>query len=145
MENVMRMYSSILAGLAGLALVAGAPFSSQAQSSKSWGPKHTTYWSTEATGMHDPGKFMAPTMLPTAQPPVTQIQYRQQTRQQRMYYQPAGKRVRAQMRVRQQQPGMRPGQPPANQGPPPAERTDQPPPNTSPGAPPSQGQQPVPK
>jgi hypothetical protein len=136
------MFSTLLAGLAGLALVAGAPFSSQAQSSKSWGPKHTTYWSTEATGEHEPGKFMqTQAMTPPAVQPAAQPG-------QRMYYQPQGKRVRAQQRVRQpqtrlrqQQPQMKPGEP--TQGTPPAERTDQPPADAKPSAPPSQGQQPM--
>jgi hypothetical protein len=137
----MRMYSTLLAGLAGLALAAGAS-SGQAQE-RSWGPKHTTFWSSDATGKHDPGKFMDTGMQPTTQPSVIQVQDQPRARQQRMYYQPTGKKVRAQMRVRQQQPGIKPGQPPANQGTPPAERSDQPPPNTSPGAPPSQGQPPA--
>ena len=139
----MRMTSSIyLVGALGVALAAGAS-TAQAQDSKSWGPNHTTYWSSTATGSHDPGKFMQqPTMDPAAIQPTTNLG------QQQMNYQPAGKRVSAQMRVRQpqtrprqQQPAVKP---PMKEGktPPPTERSDQPPGDAKPSAPPSQGQAP---
>jgi hypothetical protein len=143
--SVMRMFSTLLAGIAGLALVAGAPFSSQAQegSSKSWGPKHTTFWSSDSTGSHDPGKFMQqPSMGPSA------IQPTADPGQQQMNYQPTGKRVTSQMRVRQPQTRLRqqqPAKPPMKQGtqPPPTERSDQPPSDAKPSAPPSQGEPPA--
>lgn len=121
----MRKMSFILAAATGLALAAGS-----AHAQQSWGPKHTTYWNSDATGKFAPGQFMTPTTpatVPAAAPPGPQMQA--PARQQRMYYQPATKRVRAPMRVRQQQPGMRPGQPPANAAP-------------SEGQPPQQNQQP---
>jgi hypothetical protein len=131
----MRKIPFVLAA-ASLALAAGA-----AQAQQSWGPKHTTYWSSDATGKYQPGQFMTSAM-PVVQPPAAP-QMQAPARQQRMYYQPAAKRMRAPMRVRQQQPGMRPGQPPANQGMPPAERGEQPPADAKPSAPPSQGQPPM--
>jgi len=133
----MRKIPLVLTAAVSLALAAGA-----AQAQQSWGPKHTTYWNSDATGKFEPGQFMTSTM-PTTQPPTTDAQLQAPARQQRMYYQPAGKRVRTQMRVRQQQPNMRPGQPPANQGTPPAERGEQPPADAEPSAPPSQGQPPM--
>lgn len=120
----------LLAGAMGLAL-AGAS-TAQAQSGTSWGPKHTTYWNSDSTGKHEPGAFMTPGM-PMAQPATMQQDMRAPVRPQRMYYQAPGKKVRAQMRLRQQQPGMKPGAPP--------EGAEQPP-NVKPSAPPSRGQQP---
>src|SRR5689334_17716319 len=103
--TVMRNISLALTAAASLALAAGA-----AHAEQSWGTKNTTYWSSEATGTYEPGQFVTTTM-PTTQPPVTQVQMQTPARQQRMYYQPAHKRVRAPMRVRQQHPNMAPGQP----------------------------------
>ena len=131
----MRKIPLVLAAAASLALATAA------HAQQSWGPKHTTYWSSEATGKFAPGQFMTST-IPLMQPPAD-VRMQAPVRQQRMYYQPAGKRVRTQMRVRQQQPNMRPGQPPANQGTPPAERGEQPPADAEPSAPPSQGQPPM--
>ena len=132
----MHKIHIVLTAAASLVIAAGA-----AQAQQSWGPKHTTYWNSDSTGKFEPGQFMATTMLPTAQPATTQIQMRTQMRPQRMYYQQPGKRVRAPMRVRQQQPPMKQGQPP--QGAPPAERTDQPPADAKPSAPPTQGEPPA--
>ncbi len=127
----MRKIPLVLGAAASLVLAAGA-----AQAQQSWGPKHTTYWSSDATGKFAPGQFMTSTM-PVMQP-LAGPQMQAPVRQQRMYYQPANKRMRAPMRVRQQQPGARPGQPPAEAAPsaPPTE-----------GRPPMQNQQPgqVPK
>ena len=137
----MRMTSSLyLVGALGVALATGAA-TAQAQDSKSWGPKHTTYWSTESTGTHEPGQFMQqPAMDPAA------IQPTAQPGQQQMNYQPTGKRV-TQMRVRQPQTRLRqqqPAKPPMKEGmqPPPTERSDQPPGDAKPSAPPSQDQKP---
>jgi hypothetical protein len=123
----MRKIPLVLGAAASIVLAAGA-----ARAQQSWGPKHTTYWSSDATGKFAPGQFMTSTM-PVMQPPAAP-EMQAPVRQQRMYYQPANKRMRAPMRVRQQ----RPGQPPAEaapSGPP----TD--------GQPPMQNQQPgqVPK
>jgi len=138
----MRMTSSLyLVGALGVALATGAA-TAQAQDSKSWGPKHTTYWSTESTGTHEPGQFMQqPAMDPAA------IQPTAQPGQQQMNYQPTGKRVTSQMRVRQPQTRLRqqqPAKPPMKEGmqPPPTERSDQPPGDAKPSAPPSQDQKP---
>jgi hypothetical protein len=117
----MRKIPLILGAAASLVLAAGA-----AQAQQSWGPKHTTYWSSDATGKFAPGQFMTST-LPVTQPP-TAPAMRAPARQQRMYYQPANTRMRAPMRVRQQQPGARPGQPPAE---------------ATPSAPPTEGQPPM--
>jgi hypothetical protein len=133
----MRMYSTLLAGALGLALAAGAS-TAQAQSSTSWGPKHTTFWSSDSTGKYEPGQFMGQSTQPMAQPAGTQLM-QDQPRQKRMFYQAPGKR--AQMRVRQQQPGMKPGKPGDPAAAPPAERGAQPPSDVKPSAPPS-GQQP---
>ena len=132
----MRKIPLVMAAAASFALTAGA-----AQAQQSWGPAHTTYWNSDATGKFEPGQFMTPA-TPAMQPPATQGEIQAPAPRQRMYYQPAGKRVRTQTRVRQQQPNVRPGQPPANQGTPPAERSEQPPADAKPSAPPSQGQPP---
>ena len=130
----MRMYSTLLAGALGLALVAGA---TTAQAQSSWGPSHTTYWSSDSTGKYEPGQFMTPSTQPMAQPAGTQLM-QDQPRQKRMFYQAPGKR--AQMRVRQQQPAMKPGDPAAA---PPAERGAHPPSDVKPSAPPTQGEPPA--
>jgi hypothetical protein len=125
----MRIYV-LLAGAMGLAL-AGAS-TAQAQSSTSWGPKHTTFWSSDSTGKFESGQFMTPS-TPAMVQPVTgqQPDMRAPTRPQRMYYQAPGKKIRAQMRPRQQQPGMKPGAPEGAQ-----------PPDAKPSAPPARGQTP---
>lgn len=140
----MLRHLTLVAG--GFALAAGLPFASLAQqgAAKSWGPSHTTYWSTEATGNIEPGKSFDIPMVAT-QPAA-------QAGPQRLYYRPPAKRTRAttpgarpgaQMRPRQQQQKpAKPAQPPTDQGAqPPAERGQQPPADAKPGAPPS-GQQP---
>jgi hypothetical protein len=132
----MRMYSTLLAGALGLALAAGAS-TVQAQSSTSWGPKHTTFWSSDSTGKYQEGQFMQPSQ-PMAQPVATQLQ--DQPRQKRMFYQAPGKR--AQMRLRQQQPGTKPAKPGDPAAAPPTERGAQPPGDVKPSAPPS-GEQPT--
>lgn len=117
----MRKFPLALGAAASLVLAAGA-----AQAQQSWGPKHTTYWSSDATGKFAPGQFMTSTM-PVMQPPAAPAM-QAPMRQQRMYYQPANKRMRAPMRVRQQQPGAQPAQPPAD---------------AAPSAPPTQGETPM--
>jgi hypothetical protein len=109
----MRKIPLVLAAAASLALATAA------HAQQSWGPKHTTYWSSEATGKFAPGQFMTST-IPLMQPPAD-VRMQAPVRQQRMYYQPANKRMRAPMRVRQQQPG-------------------QPPAEAKPSAPPTDGQ-----
>ena len=129
----MRKTSLVLIAAASVALVAGT-----AQAQQSWGPNHTTYWNSDHTGKFEPGQFMQPSMQPT-QPLTTQPAATQPAAQQRMYYaQP--KRIKAQQRVRQQQPA----KPPMNEGAtPPTERGAQPPADAKPSAPPSQGDQPT--
>ncbi len=133
----MRKFCIVLSAAASLALVAGVP---AAQAQQSWGPKHTTYWSSDSTGKHEPGKFMQPSVTTIAVQPAAQ---------RRMFYQGPGKRVKAvkvqkrqAMRLRQQQPAQ-PGKPPMDPGAqPPAERSAQPPADAKPSAPPTQGRQP---
>ncbi len=127
----MRIFSTLLAGAVGLALAAGAPVSSQAQEGKSWGPKHTTYWSTPATGTHEPGKFMDQQQM--TQPAGTQ---------QPMQFAPQQRRAKAPMRVKQPQARVRQQQPTQRPGQPPAEAKPSAPPS---GQEPAQGQQPMQK
>ncbi len=132
----MRMYSTLIAGALGLALAAGA---TTAQAQSSWGPSHTTYWNSDSTGKFEPGQFMQQSTQPTAQPAGTQL-LQDQPRQKRMFYQAPNKR--AQMRLRQQQPGTKPMKPGDPAAAPPAERGAQPPGDVKPSAPPTQGEPP---
>ena len=49
----MRTIPLLLTAAASLALAGGA-----AQAQQSWGPKHTTFWNSDATGRYAPNQFM---------------------------------------------------------------------------------------
>jgi len=125
----MHKSSFLVAGLAGLALAAGIP-AAQAQNATSWGTKNVTYWSSEATGKYEPGQFVQKPMETAAMPAATQAAPEVMAR-------PKVKRVRAQLRPRQQHPGMKPAMK--------AQPGEQPPAEAKPSAPPTNGQPPASK